>query len=370
MKTLKKIFQAALVAILSLTACALPSWVSSVEADAKVAAPIAASLIDVIDPSLAPIVTLVETGFGALVKTLDDYKASPTGTNLQAVESAFNAVSANVAQLETAAQIKDPATRATVTAVVQLLGQPPKAPLGARAPARGRSARRITGRKGIPRVTGNGGARLCQLLRGREMNKSGAATRKRRTSNYTVLTKVAKMDGAFPGLATEARMLLDRGVSTRRAAAILHGHYPEAGVSASNLAHFRSSRWIPLKQKCAEKFAHLQALFEEAGGNYGLDLAAFAKLGEMLDSASFKEANDIRLTVVKIRAQDLKEQEFDLKRQMGGEDSEAATESDAADDDARTKEVMNKVRAIFALPALPEGKAEAAPVEPQESSPP
>jgi hypothetical protein len=123
MKVRKTIIPAVLVTILWLAACTLPSWINSVEAEAKVAAPIAASLIDVIDPSLAPIVTLVETGFDALVKTLDDYKASPTGTNLQAVENAFNAVSANVAQLETAAQIKDPATRATVTAVVQLLGQ-------------------------------------------------------------------------------------------------------------------------------------------------------------------------------------------------------------------------------------------------------
>jgi len=104
-------------------ACAVPAWVNTVEQDAQIAAPIAASLIDVIDPSLAPVVTLIENAFNALVKTLDTYKASPTATNLQAVQSAFDAVNSNVAQLESSAQIKNAATKTTVTQVVQLLTQ-------------------------------------------------------------------------------------------------------------------------------------------------------------------------------------------------------------------------------------------------------
>jgi len=104
-------------------ACAIPAWVNTAEQDAEVAAPIAASLIDVIDPALAPVATLIEEGFNALVKTLDTYKALPTASNLQAVQSAFAAVNANVAQLESAAQIKNAATATTVTAVVQLLTQ-------------------------------------------------------------------------------------------------------------------------------------------------------------------------------------------------------------------------------------------------------
>ncbi len=81
-----------LASCLWIEACTIPSWVNTVEQDAEIAAPIAASMIDVIDPPLAPVVTLIETGFNALVKTLDTYKASPTATNLQAVQSAFNAV--------------------------------------------------------------------------------------------------------------------------------------------------------------------------------------------------------------------------------------------------------------------------------------
>jgi len=123
MKLRNLILAATLAGALGLAACTVPAWVNTVEADAQVAAPIAASLIDVIDPSLAPLVSLIENGFSALVKTLDAYKASPTPTNLQAVTAAFAAVNSNVAQLESAAQIKNAATATTVTEVVQLLTQ-------------------------------------------------------------------------------------------------------------------------------------------------------------------------------------------------------------------------------------------------------
>jgi len=106
-----------------LESCAIPAWVNTVESDAKVAVPIAASLIDVIDPALAPLVTLIDNGFTALVKTLDTYKASPSATNLQAVQSAFAAVNANVAQLESAAQIKNSSSQDKVASIVQLLAQ-------------------------------------------------------------------------------------------------------------------------------------------------------------------------------------------------------------------------------------------------------
>lgn len=119
----KAILAVLLASALWFEACTVPAWVNTAEQDAEVAAPIAASLIDIIDPSLAPVVTLVENGFNALVKTLDTYKASPTATDLQAVESAFAAVNANVAQLESAAQIKNATTATTVSGVVQLLAQ-------------------------------------------------------------------------------------------------------------------------------------------------------------------------------------------------------------------------------------------------------
>ena len=112
-----------LAGVLGISACTIPAWVNTVESDAEVAVPIAASLIGVIDPALAPLVAAIESGFSALTKTLDAFKSSPTATNLQAVQSAFVAVNSNVAQLESAAQIKNAATKTTITEVVQLLTQ-------------------------------------------------------------------------------------------------------------------------------------------------------------------------------------------------------------------------------------------------------
>jgi hypothetical protein len=132
---MKRIFLGVLLAsVLWLGACAVPSWVNTVVADAETAAPIAGSLLAVIDPALTPLVTIIENGFTALASALNTYKAYPTATNLQSVQAAFKAVDANVAQLEAAAQIKNPATEAKVTAIVQLLAQV-VAEIGAQVPA-------------------------------------------------------------------------------------------------------------------------------------------------------------------------------------------------------------------------------------------
>lgn len=104
-------------------ACVTPTWVTTAIGIAQVAVPIAGSIVDIIDPALAPVVTMVENGFSALVNTLNSYKASPTTTNLQAVEAALAAVNANIKQLETAAAIKNPKTDATIESVIQLLSQ-------------------------------------------------------------------------------------------------------------------------------------------------------------------------------------------------------------------------------------------------------
>lgn len=79
--------------------------------------------MDIIDPALAPAVTLVENGFSALVNVLNSYKASPTTTNLQAVQAALAAVNTNIKQLETAAAIKNPKTDAQIEGIIQLLSQ-------------------------------------------------------------------------------------------------------------------------------------------------------------------------------------------------------------------------------------------------------
>ena len=121
---IRSLFIATLLAsCLWLQACAIPSWVNNAEAIAEVAVPIAGSIVDIIDPALAPAVTITESAFSALVKTLDTYKAAPTATNLQAVQAAFDAVNANSSQLVAAAQVKNGTLGAQIIGVIGLIDQ-------------------------------------------------------------------------------------------------------------------------------------------------------------------------------------------------------------------------------------------------------
>jgi hypothetical protein len=108
---------------IALVSCKPPAWVDTAENIAKIALPVVGSLVSVIQPGSSPIVAAVQLAFNALIKTLDDFKASPSDTTLQAVQSAFAAVNSNVAELAAGAQIKNPKSAATVTAIVNLLSQ-------------------------------------------------------------------------------------------------------------------------------------------------------------------------------------------------------------------------------------------------------
>ena len=121
MKLRTSILAPLLASVLWLSACTAPPWYSTAIGIAEAAVPIAGSIIDIVDPSLAPGVTVAENAFSALVQTMQTYQASPTATNLQKVEAAFNAVKTNAAQLESAAQIKNSATDTKITGVIGLI---------------------------------------------------------------------------------------------------------------------------------------------------------------------------------------------------------------------------------------------------------
>jgi hypothetical protein len=143
MKNFKRwLLGSTLVVMLSvMLACTVPAWFVTADNYVMDAIPIAASVVDFVDPALAPVVTLVVNGLKALNGALASYEAQPTATALQSVVAALNAVEANEAQLEAAAQIKNPNTDKTVTEVINLLDEcvtevvalvPSNAPVGAR----------------------------------------------------------------------------------------------------------------------------------------------------------------------------------------------------------------------------------------------
>lgn len=120
----KTMIATALIALLAVAiSCAVPSWLSVLEADVKIALPIALSLVGVIDPALAPAATLVVSALKALMAAWDEYRAQPTVSNFQKLQAAVKSANDNMAQLAAAAQIHNPATESRVAAIVELLGQ-------------------------------------------------------------------------------------------------------------------------------------------------------------------------------------------------------------------------------------------------------
>lgn len=88
---------------------------------------IATTAADVLLPTEITVITsastLVQNGLKTLLTLVQNYKSNPTDTALQQVQAAFNDLQSNMTALESAAQVKDPATAAKLGAVVTASSQ-------------------------------------------------------------------------------------------------------------------------------------------------------------------------------------------------------------------------------------------------------
>jgi hypothetical protein len=78
-----------------------------------------------------------------------------------------------------------------------------------------------------------------------------------------------------------------------------------------------------------------------------LDLAAFARVRELMGTSDIKEANSVRLAVIKLRAQDLKEEEF--KHKTGQLKPRQSAEEQEADREAQSRAALRRIKEIFGL---------------------
>ena len=69
----------------------------------------------------APLITEIESAFGALVKALQAYQANPTASTLSNVSAALNSAAQNVSQFEVA--VKNPNTSTEVAAFSTVIAQ-------------------------------------------------------------------------------------------------------------------------------------------------------------------------------------------------------------------------------------------------------
>ena len=108
------------------TACATPTWVQAAENIAAAIVPIAGTILEIIDPPLAPLVTLVVNGFNAVLKALQDYQnainlgQAPT-TFLAAIQAAFATLQADAASLLSAFGSSSSHLDAVIAGIINLI---------------------------------------------------------------------------------------------------------------------------------------------------------------------------------------------------------------------------------------------------------
>jgi hypothetical protein len=114
-------------AVIGLAGCAV-NYVAAVDELLSVAIgipPLAASLVAALLPAESTAIsagaTLVANGLKALKATVDSYHSNPNDTTLQQVSDGVTAVQQNLDQLAAAAEVKDPASQAKLTAAVSAI---------------------------------------------------------------------------------------------------------------------------------------------------------------------------------------------------------------------------------------------------------
>ncbi len=110
------------------TACTAPTWAVAAENIAAAIVPIAGTILSIIDPPLAPLVTLVVNGFNVVLKALQDYQNAVNSgqapvTFLQAIQAAFATLQADAASLLSAFGSSSSHLDAVIAGIINLISQ-------------------------------------------------------------------------------------------------------------------------------------------------------------------------------------------------------------------------------------------------------
>ena len=161
-----------------------------------------------------------------------------------------------------------------------------------------------------------------------------------------VLTEIEKLDGRFPGLLITVKHSFDQGRIVAEIPALLHDKYG-VSVTETMVENFRYKRWAPEKERIALKTETAKAAVEAFGGDTGFDTLVLARLWELMDKMTIPQLFAARSLFLKIRAQNLKEQEFLFKTgQLRPGQTSGAQE---ADPHAQSRNALRRIKEIFGL---------------------
>ncbi len=159
---------------------------------------------------------------------------------------------------------------------------------------------------------------------------------------YKVLCQIEKLEAQHPGVAGCVKDCLRRGIKAATISAVLKKQFG-VSVNRAMVQHFRRTRWVPQQNRIQAKIETMEAI-QDFGGDAGLDAAALAKLWELMDKMSIPQLIAARTLFIKIRAQNLKEQEFLYKTgQLKPGDGQEI------DRETQQRNVLRRVKEIFGL---------------------
>jgi hypothetical protein len=161
----------------------------------------------------------------------------------------------------------------------------------------------------------------------------------------TVLSQLEKLDGKYPGLLEKVKKWIDQGVTAKQLPKLLHAEYG-VEVKEGVFNYFRAKKWATEKETIALKKETTQAAIEAFGGDAGLDNLLLAKLWEMMDKMTIPQILAARSLFLKIKAQNLKEQEFKLKKRLLKPEKASGKEVDR---ETQSRNAVQRIKEIFGL---------------------
>jgi len=161
-----------------------------------------------------------------------------------------------------------------------------------------------------------------------------------------VLTEIEKLDGRIPGLLINVKAWFDQGRPAGEIPKLLH-HMYGVSVTETMAENYRCKRWGPEKESRALRMETTKAAIEAFGGDTGFDSFLLAKLWELMDKMTIPQLFAARSLFLKIRAQNLKEQEFLFK---SGQLRPGQTSGGQEDDPhAQSRNALRRIKEIFGL---------------------
>ena len=160
-----------------------------------------------------------------------------------------------------------------------------------------------------------------------------------------VLSELEKLEGNIPGVLVKVRTWFEKGIASAAIPQLLQKEFGST-VSVGVVDYYRCHRWVPYREKNVIKKDTAALAMDAIGGDAGFDMLVAAKLWELMDKMTIPQLLIARGLFIKIKAQNLKEQEFLFKT---GQLKPGRASGPEIDPETRSRNALRKFKEIFGL---------------------